>query len=108
MQGRPVLPSRDGPGSALPLPPATYRRNLTDVRQPAFGLIGLIVLLAGSCAAAGEPEAGAVDPETAEFSQYVSDVERLNGMYRGVADFCLRLVPAAILAQSDAAWRRNN
>ncbi|MBS0379278.1 MAG: hypothetical protein JSS29_12380 [Proteobacteria bacterium] len=49
-----------------------------------------------------------VDPDTAAFSAYVSDVERLNGMYRGVADFCAAHAQRAIVAQSDAAWQRNN
>ena len=67
---------------------------------------GLLLCLFAVGSAAGQ--APKVDPDTLAFATYVSDVSRLNGMYRGVADYCKQYVPALIIVQSDAAWRDSN
>jgi hypothetical protein len=84
-------PSHYGSAGRSPL------RNLVI----ALGLFCLVAVASG----ADQP---AVDADTRAFAQYVSDASRLNGMFRGVADYCKQFVPALILDQSEVDWRKNN
>jgi hypothetical protein len=68
--------------------------------------LGVFVCLLAIGTAAGE--APPMDPDTLAFATYVNDVSRLNGMYHGVSDYCSQFVPALILEQSNAAWRKSN
>jgi hypothetical protein len=53
-------------------------------------------------------DAPVADEETRAFATYVNDVERLDGMFHGVLDYCVQYVPKTIVAQSEAAWKFNN
>lgn len=65
-----------------------------------------MVLCGTATALAGE--SAEIDADMRAFSKYVNDVSRLDGMYRGVVDYCEQFVPALIIDQSNAAWKRNN
>ena len=65
-----------------------------------------IVLCGTATVSADQP--AEIDADTLAFSQYINDVSRLDGMYRGVVDYCEQFVPALIIDQSNVAWKRNN
>lgn len=69
-------------------------------------IVALGTLLTSAILASAESPQ--IDSDLSAFSNYVSDVSRLDGMYRGVADYCRQFVPDLILNQSDAAWQEHN
>jgi hypothetical protein len=64
------------------------------------------LLCTAALVVAAEP--AEIPPDVLAFSKYVSDVSRLDGMYRGVADYCEQYVPPLIIKQSNTDWSQSN